>query len=51
MGDVDKAKELLNKAAKAEPGDKAIQAELKKIKQHEEDQKKKEKALFSKMFK
>mmetsp|Transcript_111 Transcript_111/g.145 ORF Transcript_111/g.145 Transcript_111/m.145 type:complete len:350 (+) Transcript_111:31-1080(+) len=51
MGDYDKAKEKLNKAAKAEPADKAIQAELRKIKQHEEEEKKKEKALFSKMFK
>jgi cytochrome c-type biogenesis protein CcmH/NrfG len=49
-GEWDKAKESLAKASNLEPADKAIQMELKKIKQHEEDQKKKEKQLYGKMF-
>lgn len=49
-GNVDKAKEYLEKAAQKEPSDKAIQSQLKLIKQKEEEQKKKEKQMYSKMF-
>jgi len=38
------------KALKLEPSDKAIQVELNKIKQKEEEHKKKEKQMFQKMF-
>jgi len=49
-GDIDKAKDFLDKAGALEPNDKAIQLELKRIKQKEEEQKKKEKQLYGKMF-
>jgi len=49
-GNLEKSKELLTKVATLQPDDKLIQLELKKIKQKEEDSKKKEKQLYGKMF-
>eukprot|EP00178_Gracilaria_changii_P025680 TRINITY_DN79030_c0_g1_i1.p1 TRINITY_DN79030_c0_g1~~TRINITY_DN79030_c0_g1_i1.p1 ORF type:complete len:276 (+),score=47.42 TRINITY_DN79030_c0_g1_i1:108-830(+) len=50
-GDWDKAKDNLKKAADLQPNDKAIQAELLKIKKHEANQRESEKKFFSNMFK
>lgn len=51
LGEWDKARDFLKKAQNIQPSDKAIQAELQKIKQHEAKQKQNEKAMFANMFK
>jgi len=50
LGKLEEAKEALNKALAAEPNDKNIHLELKKVRQREEEIKKQEKQLYSKMF-
>eukprot|EP01117_Protostelium_nocturnum_P015657 TRINITY_DN608_c0_g1_i1.p1 TRINITY_DN608_c0_g1~~TRINITY_DN608_c0_g1_i1.p1 ORF type:complete len:337 (+),score=132.05 TRINITY_DN608_c0_g1_i1:167-1177(+) len=50
LKDTPKAKELLTKAASLDPSDKAIQLELRKLKQKEEEQTKQQKQMFAKMF-
>jgi len=50
LNDFESAKGCFQKALKLEPSDKAIQAELTKIKQKEEEQKQKEKQMYRKMF-
>jgi len=50
LGNLDSAKENLEKALKLEPTDKAIPAQLKLVKQKEDEQKQKQKQMYSKMF-
>jgi len=50
LNDVDKAKEFLDKAHKLEPKDGGILTALKQLKQKQEEAKKKEKEMYSKMF-
>jgi len=47
---LDKAKEFLQKAAEADPSDKSIQVEQRKLKQKEAAEKEKQKQVYSKMF-
>ncbi|PRP78959.1 tetratricopeptide-like helical domain-containing protein [Planoprotostelium fungivorum] len=50
QNNLDVAKDYLNRAAKAEPNDKAVQVEFRKLKQREEDEKKKQQQVFARMF-
>jgi tetratricopeptide (TPR) repeat protein len=50
LGNLEKATEAFKEALKLSPNDKAILAELKKIQQKEEDNKKKQKDMYAKMF-
>jgi len=49
-GDANKARGLLERAQQLDPTDKSIAAQFKSIKQKDEEQKKKEKQMYSKMF-
>jgi len=50
LNNLDKAREYIESAAKADPTDKAIQLEQRKLKQREEESKKKQKEVYAKMF-
>lgn len=50
LGKLETAKATLSKALEYEPGEKTVLAELQKIKKKEEDLKKQEKDVYSKMF-
>jgi FK506-binding protein 4/5 len=50
LGDIDRAREDLEKVKEKLPNDSSVKAEMEKLRKKTQEQQKKEKKLFSKMF-